>query len=114
MSNVQQLFNGGESAGTFQLNFNNNRAFELFGREYLKCYANLGVKGRMSKPLPTGPLSYTVDFAMDCGCSSVLLDFNLAYKKTFGNQAQAPCGASPTTRPRSCSASWYARPRPAV
>lgn len=44
----------------------------------------------MSKPLPTGPLSYTVDFAMDCGCSSVLFDFNLAYKKTFGNQLQAP------------------------
>lgn len=90
MSNVQQLFNGGESAGTFLLNFNNNRAFELFGREYLKCYANLSTKGRMSKPLPTGPLSYAVDFAMDCGCSSVLFDFNLAYKKTFGNQAQAP------------------------
>ncbi|MCE9955008.1 hypothetical protein [Aeromonas rivipollensis] len=90
MSNVQQLFNGGESAGTFLLNFNNNRAFELFGREYLKCYANLAVKGKMSKPLPTGPLSYAVDFAMDCGCSSVLFDFNLAYKKTFGNQAQAP------------------------
>ena len=90
MSNVQQLFNGGESAGTFLLNFNNNRAFELFGREYLKCYANLSAKGKMSKPLPTGPLSYTVDFAMDCGCSSVLFDFNLAYKKTFGNQLQAP------------------------
>ncbi len=90
MSHVQQLFNGGESAGTFQLNFNNNRAYELFGREYLKCYANLSAKGKMSKPLPTGPLSYTVDFAMDCGCSSVLLDFNLAYKKTFGNQLQAP------------------------
>ena len=90
MSHVQQLFNGGESAGTFQLNFNNNRAYELFGREYLKCYANLSAKGKMSKPLPTGPLSYTVDFAMDCGCSSVLFDFNLAYKKTFGNQAQAP------------------------
>ena len=90
MSNVQQLFNGGESAGTFLLNFNNNRAFELFGREYLKCYANLSAKGKMSKPLPTGPLSYTVDFAMDCGCNSVLFDFNLAYKKTFGNQAQAP------------------------
>ncbi|MBV7470377.1 hypothetical protein [Aeromonas sp. sif0611] len=90
MSHVQQLFNGGESAGTFQLNFNNNRAFELFGREYLKCYANLSAKGKMSKPLPTGPLSYTVDFAMDCGCNSVLFDFNLAYKKTFGNQAQAP------------------------
>ena len=90
MSNVQQLFNGGESAGTFLLNFNNNRAFELFGREYLKCYANLAVKGKMSKPLPTGPLSYAVDFAMDCGCSSVLFDFNLAYKTTFGNQAQAP------------------------
>ena len=90
MSNVQQLFNGGESAGTFLLNFNNNRAFELFGREYLKCYANLSTKGKMSKPLPTGPLSYTVDFAMDCGCNSVLFDFNLAYKKTFGNQAQAP------------------------
>lgn len=90
MSNVQQLFNGGESAGTFLLNFNNNRAFELFGREYLKCYANLAVKGKMSKPLPTGPLSYAVDFAMDCGCSSVLFDFNHAYKKTFGNQAQAP------------------------
>ncbi|MFM5243298.1 hypothetical protein ACLH0O_13920 [Aeromonas media] len=90
MSNVQQLFNGGESAGTFLLNFNNNRAFELFGREYLKCYANLAVKGKMSKPLPTGPLSYAVDFAMDCGCSSVLFDFNLAYKKTFGNQVQAP------------------------
>ncbi|WP_303806535.1 hypothetical protein [Aeromonas rivipollensis] len=90
MSNVQQLFNGGESAGTFLLNFNNNRAFELFSREYLKCYANLAVKGKMSKPLPTGPLSYAVDFAMDCGCSSVLFDFNHAYKKTFGNQAQAP------------------------
>ena len=90
MSHVQQLFNGGESAGTFLLNFNNNRAFELFGREYLKCYANLAVKGKMSKPLPTGPLSYAVDFAMDCGCNSVLFDFNLAYKKTFGNQAQAP------------------------
>lgn len=90
MSNVQQLFNGGESAGTFLLDFNNNRAFELFGREYLKCYANLSTKGEMSKPLPTGPLSYAVDFAMDCGCSSVLFDFNLAYKKTFGNQAQAP------------------------
>ncbi|WP_454009850.1 hypothetical protein [Aeromonas sp. Marseille-Q7275] len=90
MSNVQQLFNGGESAGTFLLNFNNNRAFELFGLEYLKCYANLSTKGKMSKPLPTGPLSYAVDFAMDCGCSSVLFDFNLAYKKTFGNQAQAP------------------------
>lgn len=90
MSHVQQLFNGGESAGTFQLNFNNNRAYELFGREYLKCYANLSAKGKMSKPLPTGPLSYTVDFAMDCGCNSVLFDFNLAYKKTFGNQAQAP------------------------
>jgi hypothetical protein len=87
---VQQLFNGDESAGTFLLNFNNNRAFELFGREYLKCYANLSAKGKMSKPLPTGPLSYTVDFAMDCGCNSVLFDFNLAYKKTFGNQAQAP------------------------
>ncbi|WP_323956952.1 hypothetical protein [Aeromonas caviae] len=90
MSHVQQLFNGGESAGTFQLNFNNNRAYELFGREYLKCYANLSAKGKMSKPLPTGPLSYTVDFAMDCGCSSVLFDFNLAYKKTFGNQLQVP------------------------
>ena len=90
MSHVQQLFNGGESAGTFLLNFNNNRAFELFGREYLTCYANLSAKGKMSKPLPTGPLSYTVDFAMDCGCNSVLFDFNLAYKKTFGNQAQAP------------------------
>ena len=90
MSHVQQLFNGGESAGTFQLNFNNNRVYELFGREYLKCYANLSAKGKMSKPLPTGPLSYTVDFAMDCGCNSVLFDFNLAYKKTFGNQAQAP------------------------
>lgn len=90
MSHVQQLFNGGESAGTFQLNFNNNRAYELFSREYLKCYANLSAKGKMSKPLPTGPLSYTVDFAMDCGCSSVLFDFNLAYKKTFGNQLQAP------------------------
>ncbi|WP_323893238.1 hypothetical protein [Aeromonas caviae] len=90
MSHVQQLFNGGESAGTFQLNFNNNRAYELFGREYLKCYANLSAKGKMSKPLPTGQLSYTVDFAMDCGCSSVLFDFNLAYKKTFGNQLQAP------------------------
>ncbi|MFM5192106.1 hypothetical protein [Aeromonas media] len=90
MSHVQQLFNGGESAGTFLLNFNNNRAFELFGREYLKCYANLSAKGKMSKPLPTGPLSYTVDFAMDCGCNSVLFDFNLAYKKTFGNLAQAP------------------------
>ena len=90
MSHVQQLFNGGESAGTFLLNFNNNRAFELFGREYLKCYANLSAKGKMSKPLPTGPLSFTVDFAMDCGCNSVLFDFNLAYKKTFGNQAQAP------------------------
>lgn len=90
MSHVQQLFNGGESAGTFLLNFNNNRAFELFGREYLKCYANLSAKGKMSKPLPTGPLSYTVDFAMDCGCNSVLFDFNLAYKKTFGNQVQAP------------------------
>lgn len=90
MSHVQQLFNGGESAGTFQLNFNNNRAYELFGREYLKCYANLSAKGKMSKPLPTGPLSYTVDFAMDCGCSSVLFDFNIAYKKTFGNQLQAP------------------------
>lgn len=90
MSHVQQLFNGGESVGTFQLNFNNNRAYELFGREYLKCYANLSAKGKMSKPLPTGPLSYTVDFAMDCGCSSVLFDFNLAYKKTFGNQLQAP------------------------
>ncbi len=90
MSNVQPLFNGGESAGTFLLDFNNNRAFELFGREYLKCYANLSTKGKMSKPLPTGPLSYAVDFAMDCGCSSVLFDFNLAYKKTFGNQAQAP------------------------
>ncbi|MCV3290130.1 hypothetical protein LZT28_18110 [Aeromonas media] len=90
MSHVQQLFNGDESAGTFLLNFNNNRAFELFGREYLKCYANLSAKGKMSKPLPTGPLSYTVDFAMDCGCNSVLFDFNLAYKKTFGNQAQAP------------------------
>lgn len=90
MSHVQQLFNGDESAGTFQLNFNNNRAYELFGREYLKCYANLSAKGKMSKPLPTGPLSYTVDFAMDCGCSSVLFDFNLAYKKTFGNQLQAP------------------------
>lgn len=90
MSHVQQLFNGGESAGTFQLNFNNNRAYELFGREYLKCYANLSAKGKMSKPLPTGPLSYTVDFVMDCGCSSVLFDFNLAYKKTFGNQLQAP------------------------
>lgn len=90
MSHVQQLFNGGESAGTFLLNFNNNRAFELFGREYLKCYANLSAKGKMSKPLPTGPLSYTVDFAMDCGCNSVLFDFNLAYKKTFGNQTQAP------------------------
>ncbi|MFQ2511510.1 hypothetical protein ACK31D_06385 [Aeromonas caviae] len=89
MSHVQQLFNGGESAGTFQLNFNNNRAYELFGREYLKCYANLSAKGKMSKPLPTGPLSYTVDFAMDCGCSSVLFDFNLAYKKTF-DQLQAP------------------------
>ena len=90
MGNNQQLFNGGESAGTFQLNFNNNRAYELFGREYLKCYANLAVKGKMSKPLPSGQLSYAVDFAMDCGCSSVLIDFNLAYKKTFSNQTQAP------------------------
>ncbi|MFC5707199.1 hypothetical protein [Aeromonas eucrenophila] len=86
MGNNQQLFNGGESAGTFQLNFNNNRAYELFGKEYLRCYANLAAKGKMSKPLPSGPLSYNVDFAMDCGCSSVLIDFNLAYKKTFGNQ----------------------------
>ena len=89
MNKDKQLLNGGESAGTFSLNFNNNRAYELFGREYLKCYANLAVKGRMSKPLPSGPLSYSVDFAMDCGCSSVLADFNLAYKKTFGNQLQS-------------------------
>lgn len=90
MGNNQPLFNGGESAGTFQLNFNNNRAYELFGKEYLKCYANLAVKGKMSKPLPAGPLSYHVDFAMDCGCNSVLIDFNLAYKKTFGDRDQRP------------------------
>lgn len=89
MGNNQLLFNGGESAGTFQLNFNNNRAYELFGREYLKCYANLAVKGKMSKPLPSGPLSYHIDFAMDCGCNSVLIDFNLAYKKTFGSNQEA-------------------------
>lgn len=88
MSNDKQLFNGGESAGTFSLSFNNNRAYELFGKEYLKCYANLSVQGRMSKPLPSGPLSYSVDFAMDCGCSSILIDFNHAYRKTFGNQIQ--------------------------
>ena len=67
MSHVQQLFNGGESAGTFQLSTSTTTVpTELFGRGVPQVlYANLSAKGKMSKPLPTGPLSYTVGFAMD-------------------------------------------------
>ena len=54
MSHVQQLFNGGESAGTFQLNFNNNRAYELFGRGVPQALCQPQRQGKMSKPRPPG------------------------------------------------------------
>ncbi|UOQ50755.1 hypothetical protein [Hymenobacter cellulosivorans] len=71
------------SEGTFELKFKAEKPFQVFGQQYLKCYANLAVKGSMSAPTPTGPLGYTVNFKLDCGCESVMGQFQKAYDKTF-------------------------------
>ena len=35
--------------------------------------------------MPSGSLKYQIDYNADCGCDTVLRNFNLAYEKTFKN-----------------------------
>ena len=80
----------GKSSGTFKANFKTERSFEVFGRQYARCYANLDVRGTMSAPRPTGGMEYEIGFNLDCGCDTVLKNFKVAYDKTFESNVSFP------------------------
>ncbi len=84
-----------KSSGSFQLHFNNERAYSAFGREYAKCYANMSVRGEFDKPVSTEPMTYEVTFKADCGCDTVLKNFSIGYQKTFKNATQAEIALTP-------------------
>lgn len=85
-----------KSKGSFEVKFKAERSYQIFGREYAKCYANLESSGKMETPEPNGELSYIIRFRMDCGCDTVIGEFNKAYEKTFGNSADT---ISPSNQP---------------
>ncbi|TGE25154.1 hypothetical protein E5K00_08140 [Hymenobacter aquaticus] len=76
-----------KSEGKFELQFKTEKSFAVFGKQYARCYANLDVKGNLTAPDPTGQLTYTVGFKLECGCQSVLGEFKKAYDKTFPSPA---------------------------
>lgn len=78
------MSNGTNASGAFELQFNSEKAFQLFGKTYGRCYANFEGKGQMAAPLPYGPLAYKVNFTANCGCDTVVGKFNKAYAKTYG------------------------------
>jgi Virulence factor Evf len=71
------------SDGSFDVKFKTERAYERFGVEFAKCYANLQVAGEMHRPIPAGGSTYRVKFHLGCGCDTVLGEFKSAYDKTF-------------------------------
>ena len=78
---------GGLTSGSFELKFHEDKAFQLFGREYSRVYADLRVRGALKKPFPSGPLSYTIEFNLALTCQNVLKDFSIAYRKAFSNDS---------------------------
>lgn len=70
-------------SGSFQLAFHRQKAFTVFGWEYAKCYAKIGVNGRLEAPRLTGPLTYQIDFKLETQCDTVLKAFDASYQKTF-------------------------------
>ncbi|UOQ69982.1 hypothetical protein [Hymenobacter cellulosilyticus] len=79
-----------KSEGVFELRFKTEKSFQHFGQQYLRCYGNLGLQGKLSAPDDAGQLTYTIGFQMDCGCQSVLGKFRKAYDKTFPTPGAAP------------------------
>jgi hypothetical protein len=74
-----------KSSGSFQINFTNEKEYSLFGYQYARCYGNFETRAHFSKPVPEGQKGYQITFEADCGCDTVIGEFNKAYKKTFGD-----------------------------
>lgn len=81
--------NGKDSySGRFDIKFNGEKAFSLFGMEYGRCNAELGSIGEIRNPIKTGePHTYQVEFSFKCHCDSVIGEFEKAYKKAFSNKS---------------------------
>ena len=92
MSNVQQLFNGARAPAPSSSISTTTGPLSCLAGVPQSATPTWRCQGRMSKPCP-GPLSYTRRLRHGLWLRPMLPDFNLAYKKTFGNQAQGPCGA---------------------
>ena len=80
------------SDGSFDVRFKTERAYERFGIEYARCYANLDVSGEMHHPQPAGDSTYRVKFNLQCGCDTVLGHFKKAYDKTFEKSQEVLAG----------------------
>ena len=75
------------SSGSFDMEFKTEKSYTAFGKEYARCYANVGARARFNRPVPKGERGYTVAFEADCGCDTLIGRFNQAYKKTFDGPA---------------------------
>ena len=76
----------GASGGQFEIWFNNERSFTIFGSTYAKCYANFSVKGRLNAPVRADEhFKYTIEFDLECGCNTAVGEFKKAYNKTYSN-----------------------------
>ncbi len=74
-----------KSSGSFEINFRKEKDYSLFGYQYASCFGNVGTKAHFSRPVPDGQKGYTIEFEANCGCNTVIGEFNKGYKKTFGD-----------------------------
>jgi hypothetical protein len=75
-----------KSEGSFDLKFKTEKSYSLFGRKYAECYANAGARGQFSRPNAKGENTYEVRFKAECGCDTIIKNFNFGYEKTFGDK----------------------------
>jgi hypothetical protein len=74
-----------KSSGSFEIKFDKEKDYSLFGYQYARCYGNVETKAAFSRPIKEGEKGYKIDFKAECGCDTLIGNFNKAYQKTFGD-----------------------------
>lgn len=75
-----------EASGSFDIKFKTEKKFELFRKNFGTCVAKFGTDGSFSTPVPSGPLTYNINFKASLKCDEILRYFDIAYEKSINNK----------------------------
>lgn len=84
------MSSGSTHTGSITLDFKSEKSFKIFSYEWAKCNSHFQIGGEIKKPENTGKWQYSVPYKLDCGCESVLGNFQKAYEGAFKKKLSVP------------------------